>query len=79
MRPQVPLLLLSGAADELIPPAHMDRLYAAAPPTTRFRRFPGGGHMQTYMCDGYIETWRRFLAGIKESRPPQQSEAGGGP
>jgi uncharacterized protein len=45
----VPVLLLHGSDDELIPPAHSERLYAAAPGPKELLRIPGGGHMDALM------------------------------
>lgn len=45
----VPVLLLHGSDDTLIPPAHSERLYAAAPGPKELLRIPGGGHLDALM------------------------------
>ena len=58
-----PMLFLSSAKDELIPPEHMANLYAAATSSTskQFVSFPDAGHNDTYQRDGYFEHIARFM------------------
>ena len=44
---RVPLLIVHGTADEVIPFKHGEQLAAAAPPGTRFLRVDGGRHMDS--------------------------------
>lgn len=44
---QVPLLIVHGTADEVIPIKHSEQLVAAAPPGTRFIRVEGARHMES--------------------------------
>ncbi|KAH7292290.1 hypothetical protein KP509_29G060700 [Ceratopteris richardii] len=60
-----PVLFLSGSQDEMIPPAHMKRLYDAASLNTRtlFIEFADGMHMDTWLRGGerYWHSIRLFL------------------
>jgi len=60
-RIKVPLLVLHGERDQIIPFVQGEELYALANPPKRFLRFPEGRHtnLQRY---GSIEEVRRFLA-----------------
>jgi len=59
-----PILFLSGQLDEMVPPAHMQRLYVAAQETSSaqhtFVEFPDGMHMDTWMQGG--ERYWRSIA-----------------
>ncbi|XP_061338756.1 alpha/beta hydrolase domain-containing protein WAV2-like isoform X1 [Gastrolobium bilobum] len=61
-----PILFLSGLQDEMVPPSHMQMLYAKA--STRnnqclFVEFPTGMHMDTWLAGGdhYWRTIQQFL------------------
>ncbi|KAH7428969.1 hypothetical protein KP509_09G024800 [Ceratopteris richardii] len=60
-----PVLFLSRSQDEMIPPAHMKRLYDAASLNTRtlFIEFVDGMHMDTWLRGGerYWHSIRLFL------------------
>jgi uncharacterized protein len=62
-RLDVPILIIHGARDEIVPLAHGRRLYEAAAPPKRFFEIPGAGHNDTYIVGGqeYLEVWRSFL------------------
>lgn len=64
-----PVLLIAGAADQLIPPeSNADRLVAAAPPeTVTFWLAPGAGHIGAWDTDHaaflrYLSAWLRACA-----------------
>ena len=63
---QCPVLLLSGAKDELIPQAHMRKLFAllGGREDAHFESFPTGTHNDTPMQAGalYYASIKRFLA-----------------
>jgi fermentation-respiration switch protein FrsA (DUF1100 family) len=67
-RLHVPLLLLHGEADEIVPFAQARRLFSAAPEPKRFFPIPRAGHNDTYLTggDGY---WRA-LAVFLDTLPP---------
>ena len=61
---RAPLLLLHGAQDELVPLAHAQALYAAAPQPKRLHVFPRSGHDDLLGDDGRewlstIAAWAR--------------------
>ncbi|BBH08236.1 alpha/beta-Hydrolases superfamily protein, partial [Prunus dulcis] len=61
-----PILFLSGLQDEMIPPSHMQMLYAKAAAHNRrcvFAEFPTGMHMDTWLAGGdhYWRTIQEFL------------------
>ncbi|CAI0387807.1 unnamed protein product [Linum tenue] len=63
---QRPILLLSGLQDEMVPPSHMQMLYAKAAAHNKeciFVDFPSGMHMDTWLAGGdhYWATIQQFL------------------
>ncbi|WFU41939.1 alpha/beta hydrolase [Bradyrhizobium sp. CB82] len=60
-RVTVPLLVMHGTDDLVIPIVFGQRLFALAHEPKRFVRFPGGGH-DNLDSFGAIETVRRFIA-----------------
>lgn len=62
---EVPLLLLTGMQDELVPPSHSADLLAQAKnsPLSRQARFPDGTHNDTWEKGGdkYWEAWEEFV------------------
>ena len=59
----LPVLFLSGARDELIPPPHMHRLHAACSSTRKtFVSFPDGMHNNMNSEDGYYEALAGWMA-----------------
>ncbi|CAI9293163.1 unnamed protein product [Lactuca saligna] len=61
-----PILFLSGLQDEMIPPSHMEMLYAKAALHNKrciFVDFPNGKHMDTWLVGGdeYWEAVQTFL------------------
>jgi len=58
----VPVMFLSGTADQLIPPNMATELYnATSSETKQLARFPGGSHNETWMCSHYYQTIEYFL------------------
>ncbi|KAK6139633.1 hypothetical protein DH2020_026617 [Rehmannia glutinosa] len=61
-----PIIFLSGLQDEMVPPSHMEMLYAKAAAHNRqclFVEFPTGMHMDTWLAGGdyYWRTIKEFL------------------
>ncbi|XP_047943279.1 alpha/beta hydrolase domain-containing protein WAV2-like [Salvia hispanica] len=72
-----PILLLSGLQDEMVPPAHMEMLYAKAAARNQqcsFVEFPTGMHMDTWLSGGdrYWRTIQEFL----EKTVPEKKDSG---
>jgi len=67
----IPLLLIHGSADEVIPASHSERLYTLAGEPKTLVRVPGGGHIES-MSPRFGETYRdrlvRFFEGALEKR-----------
>ncbi|XP_050382437.1 alpha/beta hydrolase domain-containing protein WAV2 isoform X1 [Argentina anserina] len=73
-----PILFLSGMQDEMIPPAHMQMLYAKAATHNRrcvFVEFPNGMHMDTWLSGGdhYWRTVKDFLHAHVPERQDDES------
>ncbi|XP_054820851.1 alpha/beta hydrolase domain-containing protein WAV2 isoform X1 [Prosopis cineraria] len=71
-----PILFLSGLQDEMIPPSHMQVLYAKAAARNSlclFVEFPTGMHMDTWLAggDNYWKTIQDFL----EQHAPEKKES----
>lgn len=66
-----PILFLSGAKDELVPPTHMKGLYEAS--QTRglkvWKEFENGTHNDTCIQSGYFSAVRDFLLEIRDDVP----------
>ncbi|PIA27739.1 hypothetical protein AQUCO_07600119v1 [Aquilegia coerulea] len=70
-----PILFLSGLQDEMVPPIHMQLLFAKAATRNKncsFIEFPTGMHMDTWLAGGdhYWRTVQRFL----EQYVPEKKE-----
>ncbi|XP_062149064.1 alpha/beta hydrolase domain-containing protein WAV2 [Alnus glutinosa] len=70
-----PILFISGLQDEMVPPVHMQTLYAKAAAHNRqclFVEFPNGMHMDTWLAGGdhYWRTIQQFL----EQHLPEKKE-----
>jgi fermentation-respiration switch protein FrsA (DUF1100 family) len=59
-RVKVPVLIMHGEADPVIPIAYGERLYAMVPGPKRFVRFPGGYHVDLDRLGG-AEVALKFL------------------
>ena len=64
-RLRMPLLVLHGDRDEVVPFAQGRRLYEAAPEPKRFFPIPGSGHNDTYIVggDAYWRAVEEFVEG----------------
>lgn len=72
-RVRVPVLVLHGDADEIVPFDMGEQVFAAAPEPKAFYRIPGASHNDTYLVGGkpYLEAFRAFLAtAFPDSRVP---------
>lgn len=82
MQVKQPILFLSGLQDEMIPPVHMQMLYAKAAAHNRqcvFVEFPNGMHMDTWLSGGdqYWRTIKEFLKEhVPEGRDDESSKTG---
>uniref|UniRef100_A0A164TJG5 Peptidase S9 prolyl oligopeptidase catalytic domain-containing protein n=1 Tax=Daucus carota subsp. sativus TaxID=79200 RepID=A0A164TJG5_DAUCS len=66
-----PILFLSGLRDEMVPPTHMQMLYAKAAAHNRscqFVDFPNGMHMDTWISGG-DHYWRTIQSFLEENVP----------
>jgi fermentation-respiration switch protein FrsA (DUF1100 family) len=61
---RLPLLMLHGERDDLVPIAQGRRVFAAAPEPKRFHAIPGASHNDTYVVggEGYWQVLGEFLA-----------------
>ncbi|CAO3690284.1 unnamed protein product [Umbelopsis ramanniana] len=74
---KTPILFLSGAKDELVPPAHMKGLYDASQTraTKVWKEFENGTHNDTCIQPGYFSAIRDFLADIRDDHPEPVQQA----
>ncbi len=65
-RLRMPLLVVQGDRDEVVPPAQGRRLFDAAPEPKRYYAIPGAGHNDTYLVGGeaYWRTIGDFLEAV---------------
>ena len=63
----VPVLVLAGERDDLIPPVHSRRLADAWAGEHRFELLPGVGHNDIHIAPRYWPAIREFLATIAQS------------
>ncbi|XP_009784315.1 alpha/beta hydrolase domain-containing protein WAV2 [Nicotiana tabacum] len=74
-----PILFLSGLQDEMVPPVHMQMLYAKAAARNRqclFVEFPNGMHMDTWLAGGdhYWRTIQQFLEETVRKKEDDESK-----
>jgi hypothetical protein len=72
-RVRVPVLVLHGDQDEIVPFDMGEQVFAAAPEPKAFYRIPGASHNDTYLVGGkaYLEALGAFLAtALPDSRVP---------
>jgi uncharacterized protein len=64
-RLRMPLLVLHGETDGIVPITQARRVFGAAPEPKRFWAIPGADHNDTYLVGGapYWQVWREFLSG----------------
>jgi fermentation-respiration switch protein FrsA (DUF1100 family) len=81
---QVPIMLLSAQLDMLVPPAHMNTLFANAPDNnelTRIHRFFKGGHNDTPLKEPekYYSAFQKYFRDLKlvTTPVPRPSSTGG--
>lgn len=69
-RLRMPLLVVQGDRDEIVPPAQGRRLFAAAPEPKRYFAIPGAGHNDTFYVGGeaYWRAIAEFLDGVGRGR-----------
>ncbi len=75
-RVRVPLLVLHGDRDEVVPFSQGRALFEAANEPKTFFTIAGAGHNDTYVVGGaaYLDAWARFLEGLElPPRPPARS------
>jgi fermentation-respiration switch protein FrsA (DUF1100 family) len=62
-RLRMPVLVIHGDRDRVVPFEHGERLFAAAPAPKRFLRVPGAGHDDVFLVGGepYWTAWRELL------------------
>lgn len=60
---KMPVFVLHGDTDEIVPFTQGQRVYALAPEPKRFHRIQGAGHNDTYLAGGaaYWAAWRAFI------------------
>lgn len=60
---KMPVFVLHGSADEIVPFSQGQNVFSLAPKPKRFFSILGAGHNDTYRVGGpaYWEAWRRFL------------------
>lgn len=68
---RVPLLILHGERDEVVPFAQGRRVFEAAPEPKRFFAIPGAGHNDTYVVggDAYWRALSDFMGGLVSDNP----------
>jgi len=68
---RVPLLILHGERDEVVPFAQGRRVFEAAPEPKRFYAIRGAGHNDTYVVggDAYWQALSDFMGGLVSDNP----------
>ncbi|MEE9255856.1 MAG: alpha/beta hydrolase [bacterium] len=68
---KMPVFVLHGEADEIVPFSQGQKVFDLAPEPKRFYRFPGAGHNDTYLAGGaeYWIAWRAFIASPEGESP----------
>lgn len=67
MPTNLPVLFLSGAQDELVPPSHLKQLYELTPAKTKIlKSLPEGMHNNTVLQENYWEYVYEFILTLVE-------------
>ncbi len=68
---KMPVFVLHGEADEIVPFSQGQKVFDLAPEPKRFYRIPGAGHNDTYLAGGaeYWNAWRAFIASPEGESP----------
>jgi fermentation-respiration switch protein FrsA (DUF1100 family) len=68
---KVPLLVLHGDRDEVVPYEHGKRVFEIAPEPKRFFTIPGASHNDTYIVGGerYFQQLKEFIDGLGVNPP----------
>lgn len=75
LKPQLPVLFLSGMQDELVPPSMMQTLIDACSSQNKaVVRFENGTHNDTWMYPGYYKSIAKFLYQTTNAQYQQQQE-----
>jgi fermentation-respiration switch protein FrsA (DUF1100 family) len=71
---RMPLLVLHGERDEVVPFAQGRRVFEAAPGPKRFFAIPGAGHNDTYLVggDAYWRALADFMGGLVSDNPEER-------
>jgi hypothetical protein len=71
---RIPLLILHGERDEVVPFAQGRRVFEAAPGPKRFYAIPGAGHNDTYVVggDAYWRVLSDFMDGLLSDNPEER-------
>lgn len=65
-RISVPVLFVSGQADNLVPPKMMSELFnSCGSEVKRMAKFPGGTHNETWACQQYYATLKYFIEEVR--------------
>ncbi|KAJ7717242.1 Alpha/Beta hydrolase protein [Mycena maculata] len=72
--PTTPILMLSGAQDEIVPKKHMEALWQIArkrdgAEQDQFESFANGFHADTFTCPGYWTKVGEFLDSVTQTSP----------
>jgi acetyl esterase/lipase len=72
--PQVPVTIVQGEEDRIVPPA-LPESYVAAHPATRLVRVPDAGHFA--LIDPLAAAWRTVIDALRAPGPPRAVADGG--
>ena len=78
---RVPVLIVHGESDEIVPFWHGRRLFEAAPEPKEFYPIKGASHNDTYVVGGkaYLDVLGRFLDRLSRNAPSTPLRAGPSP
>jgi len=78
-RVRMPVFILHGEADEIVPLAQGQRLFELANPPKRFFLIPGSRHNDTWFAGGgpYWDAWRSFMADPESGTPEPEGRRPG--
>lgn len=62
----IPLIIVHGGADAIVPPGHAHRLYEAAREPKELWVVPGGGHIEAFRKEGCRERLAAYLRKVAE-------------
>ncbi len=72
--PELPVLMVHGVSDPIVPPRHSEALHRAAGPRAELWLVPGAGHIEVFHRPVWRDLFVRFVDAILEPAPDARAQ-----